>query len=80
MRIIPQPRICGFEQARAPIHDRRRGPHPRQPRLTSGTHPDRMADSPLTLMHVAGGNALSPFRTHALLARLTASMPRVAWP
>ena len=36
-----------------------------------------MTATPLHLMHFEGGDALSPFRTQALLARLQAACPRV---
>ncbi len=37
-----------------------------------------MSATPLDPMHFEGGNALSPFRAAALLARLQAALPRVA--
>src|SRR5882724_2352561 len=37
-----------------------------------------MATSPLQLLHIEGGNALSAFRAQALLARLQAMVPRIS--
>ena len=39
-----------------------------------------MTATALHLMHFEGGDALSPFRAQALLARLQAACPRVTGP